>query len=297
MTESLETGSSKAPSFPKSKKENKGSGLNFLLLLVKSSELLALGGAIGAIALYFLSSRKENFLIVGVIASIGVLILYIIERQLQRSVNENRTNEYRRLKAQLYLYLLEPEQPIDSNQILALREQALAYCEDLVKDYKKVRARSRNLYYILQIVTIILSGLTPIFVLIDKLETQAAWIQWLPVALPAIAAILASLATSFPLQENYISANKAVEYLEAEQEKFILGITKPYRCFLAKEPKKRTQKALLAIENFIVQVNSIHLSQLQQNTEAESEEQESEEEKESAQKQPEPSPLTDLKTS
>lgn len=42
--------------------------------------------------------------------------------------------------------------------------------------------------------------------------------------------------------------------------------------FLASDAKKRTQKALQAIENFIVQVNSIHLSQFQQSADAENKE-------------------------
>ena len=92
-------------------------------------------------------------------------------------------------------------------------------------------------------------------------------------------------------KETYISANRAVEYLEAEQEKFILGVTPLYRCFLTNDPKKRTRKALLAIENFIIQVNGIHLSQLQQNGESQPQEEEEFEPEQAETAQPTSSPV------
>ncbi len=52
--------------------------------------------------------------------------------------------------------------------------------------------------------------------------------------------------------------------LEAEQEKFILGVTPSYRCYDVSDETQQQQKASQALEHFIVQVNSIHLNQLQQ---------------------------------
>jgi hypothetical protein len=80
---------------------------------------------------------------------------------------------------------------------------------------KKVRSVSRNLYYTLQLLTVILSGVTPILVLVDKLEAGQAWLKWLPVLCPALVSIIASIVTSFPFQKNSIAANTAVELLEA----------------------------------------------------------------------------------
>ncbi|MHC5731055.1 MAG: DUF4231 domain-containing protein, partial [Nostoc sp.] len=131
-------------------------------------------------------------------------------------------------------------------------------------DYKKVRSSARNLYYGLQIATVILSGVTPILVLVDKLEAGQAWLKWLPVLCPAIASIVASIVTSFPFQKNSIAANTAVELLEAEQEKFILGVTPSYRCYDVSDETQQQQRASQALEYFIVQVNNIHLNQLQQ---------------------------------
>jgi hypothetical protein len=140
----------------------------------------------------------------------------------------------------------------------------------LINDYKKTRNIARSLYYFLQISTVILSGVTPILVLVDKLETGQPWLKWLPVICPAVASIVASIVTSFPFQKNWVTANTIVELLEAEQEKFILGITPAYRCYDVVGDLEQQQKASQAVELFISQVNSIHLQQVQQATEQQS---------------------------
>jgi hypothetical protein len=60
-----------------------------------------------------------------------------------------------------------------------------------------------------------------------------------------------------------VNANTAVELLEAEQEKFILGVTQPYRFYDLPDEAQRKQKVQESIENFITQVNTIHLRQFQ----------------------------------
>lgn len=112
--------------------------------------------------------------------------------------------------------------------------------------------------------TIVFSGITPILVLVDKLDIGLVWFKWLPVIFPALASIVASVVTSFPFQENWISANTAVELLEAEREKFILGVTQAYRCYDIADESQRKKKLKQAIENFINQVNTIHLKQVQE---------------------------------
>ncbi len=52
--------------------------------------------------------------------------------------------------------------------------------------------------------------------------------------------------------------------LEAEQEKFILGVTSPYRYYDMSDEIQQQQKVSQALEYFIVQVNNIHLNQVQQ---------------------------------
>ena len=134
----------------------------------------------------------------------------------------------------------------------------------MIDDYKTIRGSSRNIYYTLQLATVVFSGITPILVLVDKLDVGISWFKWLPVIFPAIASIVASIVTSFPFQENSVSANTTVELLEAEQEKFILGVTESYRCYDLNDETQRQQKAKQAIENFIIQMNNIHLNQVQE---------------------------------
>ncbi|AFY57458.1 hypothetical protein Riv7116_5057 [Rivularia sp. PCC 7116] len=159
---------------------------------------------------------------------------------------------------------MNSQKKIIDNPIVPAREKALGYAQELIKDYKKTRAISRNLYYGLQIGTIILSGVTPILVLVDKIQASDTWLKWLPVIFPAVASIVASIVTSFPFQENWISANTTVELLEAEQEKFVLGITPLYRCYDSINENEQEKRAKKSIENFITQVNNIHLNQVQQ---------------------------------
>ena len=102
----------------------------------------------------------------------------------------------------------------------------------------------------------------------DKLEAGQNWLKWLPVICPAVASIVASVVTSFPFEKNWMAANTAVELLESEQEKFILGITPAYRCYDIPEEDKQQQKISQAVELFINQVNSIHLPQAQQQTDS-----------------------------
>lgn len=170
-------------------------------------------------------------------------------------------------KAQLYTCLLDSNNSVENSSINLARENALQYCQELIDDYKNTRGNSRNIYYIFQMTTVIFSGITPILVLVDKLESGQAWLKWLPVICPAIASIVASIVTSFPFEKNWLAANTAVELLESEQEKFILGVTPAYRCYDLADDAQRQQMAKMAIENFLNQVNSIHLNLVQKTTE------------------------------
>ncbi|SRR5579883_486774 len=195
------------------------------------------------------------------------IFLFLIERQLvqnnKRAANESEITK----KAELYASVGSNNSSANSS-VIAARIKALQYSQELIDDYKKTRRNSRNIYYISQIATVILSGATPIFVLVDKLETNISWFKWLPVIFPAVASIVASIVTSFPFQETSVSANTTVELLEAEQEKFILGVTPLYRSYDIGDETEREQKERQAIENFIVQVNTIHLKQIQQLSES-----------------------------
>ncbi len=206
--------------------------------------------------------NNPNLIIVDAISFATFVFLLFLDIQISQNARETADEEEMQRKAEIYL--INSNKKIINNPIVPVRQKALQYAEDLIKDYKKTRALSRNLYYTLQIGTIILSGLTPILVLVDKIQTTDTWLKWLPVIFPAIASIVASIVTSFPFQENWISANTTVELLEAEQEKFVLGITPLYRCYDSINDQEQEKKAKKSIENFITQVNNIHLKQIQQ---------------------------------
>ncbi|MDH6078498.1 DUF4231 domain-containing protein [Chrysosporum ovalisporum FSS-45] len=235
------------------------------------------------VSILVISLKNENLVFYGVVTICATFFFLIINRQLfqdsKKSVSYYQANK----KAEIYTYLLS-NKSWQINNFTPVKTQALQYCQDLIDDYKRVRNLSRTIYYILQITTVIFSGITPILVLVDKIEARQTWLKWLPVICPAIASILASIVTSFPFQKNWVSANTVVELLEAEVEKFILGIT-PYRFYDSSDEIEQQRQANEALEYFIKQVNSIHLQQVQKTEEKKSEKQESTQSNESQSQQ------------
>ncbi|NEP03408.1 MAG: DUF4231 domain-containing protein [Okeania sp. SIO2G4] len=233
--------------------------LSFLRIL----EYLSFATTIGSgISVYFF--RELIQLPIVLVVSIALFIfLYLLNRQLQINYTKTIKDSDLLKKATLYGNVLQLENSPENIQITQEVEKALRYTQELIDDYKKTRQKARNIYYILQLGTIVFSGVTPILVLVDKLETGQAWLKWLPVICPAIASIVASVVTSFPFQENWISANRVVELLEAEQEKFILGANVSYRIYDVEDTTERGKKARNSIANFITKVNTIHLKQVE----------------------------------
>ena len=241
-----------------------------MLLFLKLIDYLLAAVFIGAALIIYFDSNNQPYLLAGIGASAIAILLFLINRNsVGAAEKQAKKNEFTK-KAELYTSLLQNGNSLEHNTIVPARAKALEYCQDLINDYKKTRNIARSLYYVLQISTVILSGVTPILVLVDKLETGQPWLKWLPVICPAVASIVASIVTSFPFQKNWVTANTIVELLEAEQEKFILGITPAYRCYDVVGDLEQQQKASQAVELFISQVNSIHLQQVQQATEQQS---------------------------
>ena len=240
------------------------------LFTLKVIDYLLVAAFVSAIVLVIIFPNEQQVVIAGAVILIFSLFLFLLNRQLFQEY-KNANDEYNfNKKAELYAYLLTNSNSVDKKTFTPVRGKALQYCQEMINDYKTTRNWARNLYYSLQIATVILSGVTPILVLVDKLEAGQAWLKWLPVICPAVASIVASIVTSFPFQKNWIAASTAVELLEAEQEKFILGVTPPYRCYDLSDEIEQQQKASQALEYFITQVNNIHLNQVQQAGETQS---------------------------
>ncbi|MEQ9672074.1 DUF4231 domain-containing protein [Coleofasciculus sp. G2-EDA-02] len=246
----------------------KGSPLSRLPIpWIKIGQYLFLAALICTSIINFVVQDKAIIVIwIAVLVSILVFLVLIDKQLAKEAIRQIQLDVAKR--AEIYQYLVDEQLQPGSNPITVARENALQYCQELIEDYKQSRQTSRNIYYTFQMATIVFSGITPILVLVDKLDIGVAWFKWLPVIFPAIASIVASVVTSFPFQENWISANTAVELLEAEREKFILGVTQAYRCYDLDDQVQRQKKLKQAIENFINQVNTIHLKQIQEASES-----------------------------
>ncbi|BAZ28780.1 hypothetical protein NIES4074_12140 [Cylindrospermum sp. NIES-4074] len=263
---------------------------NMLYTLKFIQYLLAAAFISDAIIIYVFADNKD-YAIAGAVSLILLIFLFLFNRQL---LNDYQNVAYRSeltKKAEIYTFLGSSNNSLEQNNLIPARQKALQYSQDLIDDYKKVRDLSRNLYYVLQISTVVLSGVTPILVLVDKLEAGQAWLKWLPVICPAAASIVASIVTSFPFQKNSLAANTAVELLEAEQEKFILGVTPLYRSYDAPDEVGQQLKASQAIEEFIVQVNNIHLQLVQQTSDSQGEKKEKKEAESSSSEAPKSEPV------
>jgi hypothetical protein len=246
-----------------------------MLFFLRIIEYLLAAIAIGAVISIKVYADNQVYLLYAVIVLVSSGFLFILNRNSLGYAEKAAQRRQLEHKAELYTSLLNNSNSLDNNTIVPARTKALEYSQDLIDDYKKARNLARTLYYVLQLSTIVFSGVTPILVLVDKLETGNPLLKWLPVICPAIASIVASIVTSFPFQKNWVAANKAVELLEAEQEKFILGITSGYRCYDIVGDVEQQQKVSQCIEEFIIQVNNIHLKQIQTSTDSQQDKKES----------------------
>lgn len=199
---------------------------------------------------YVLTDKKE-YAVPEAVSLIVLVVLFFFNLKLVKDAEVVAHRQELAKKAEIYSSLLNNDNSLETNTAIPARQKALQYSQDLIDDYKKVRNISRNLYYLLQISTVILSGVTPILVLVDKLEAGQAWLKWLPVICPAVASIVASIVTSFPFQKNSLAANTAVELLEAEQEKFILGVTPAYRAYDATNPLNNNSRPIKQLKSLL----------------------------------------------
>ncbi|MEA5549445.1 DUF4231 domain-containing protein [Anabaena cylindrica UHCC 0172] len=235
-----------------------------MLLFLKLIDYLLAAVFISAAIILYFDSSNQQYVIVGAGALAVAFFLFLLNRNSVNNAHKEAQKTELEKKAEIYTSLLTNSNSLENNTIIPARAKALEYCQDLIDDYRGTRNWARNLYYVLQISTVILSGVTPILVLVDKLEAGQSWLKWLPVICPALASIVASIVTSFPFQKNAVAANTIVELLEAEQEKFILGITPAYRCYDVTDEVEQQQRISQSVEQFITQVNNIHLQQVQQ---------------------------------
>ncbi|MDE5095992.1 MAG: DUF4231 domain-containing protein [Trichodesmium sp. St11_bin5] len=235
-----------------------------ILLLFRILTYLSLVIAIASGITTFLLPNEIKLLLIILVVSISLFIFFFLT---SRELNINylkKLKNYNLLKDRdMYIKASQLEDSPKNKQIMAGVESALKYAQRLIDNNKKISSQAKLLYYVLQIVTIIFSAVTPILVLVEKSETSPAWLKWLPVILPAFASVIASLSTSIPLEETWLSSKKAVENLEAEKEKFLLAVTIGYRIPRNAEEKERYKMTRDAMAKFINTMSNIHLKKIQ----------------------------------
>jgi len=258
-----------------------------IILPLKIIEYMALAAAIGLSITAFVFSENWR-LILAVAIAVGLLIfMFLVNIQVKTKIANDEKE--RKLTEKVILCNTNVSGDRDFSEktpITLLVKKALRYSQEMIDDYKKTRDVARNIYYILQLSTIVLSAVTPVLVLVDKSGTDSVVLKWLPVICPAIASIVASIVTSFPFEEKWIAAEKAAELLETEQEKFLLGVSPAYKVYDIADPVERQKKLRQAIGSFIAKVNKIHLKQIE-GDKAESKESKVESSNSDAQKSPE----------
>ena len=235
-----------------------------ILLLFRILTYLSLVIAIASGITTFLLPNEIKLLLIILVVSISLFVFFFLT---SRELNINylkKLKNYNLLKDRdMYIKVSQLEDSPKNKQIMEGVESALKYAQRLIDNNKKISSQAKFLYYALQIVTIIFSAVTPILVLVEKSETSPAWLKWLPVILPAFASVIASLSTSIPLEETWLSSKKAVENLEAEKEKFLLAVTTGYRIPRNAEEKERYKMTRDAMAKFINTMSNIHLKKIQ----------------------------------
>ena len=234
--------------------------LSFLRIFAYLSFAIAIASGI----IIFIFPSEVKVLIILVVSISFFVFLFPINRELNKNYTTKLSNYNLVKRTDMYINVSQLEDSPKSKQIMQGVEKALNYTEKLIEDYKKSSRESRFYYYVFQIITIIFSGVTPLLILVDKLDTGPSWLNWLPIIFPAIASIIATISTSFPFEDTWLSSRKAIESLEAEKEKFLLGVSPGYRIPRYAEEKERYKMTRDAMAKFINKVSSIHLKQLQE---------------------------------
>ncbi|PSB65502.1 hypothetical protein C7B61_11215, partial [filamentous cyanobacterium CCP1] len=133
-------------------------------------------------------------------------------------------------------------------QVRSRNEKALDFCDQLVNYYERNRSFNRRAYSVSQAAAVILSGVTPILILLPNVPKA---VQAIP---PAIASVAAGL-NAFQYREKWIRCKSTAESLKVEKLKFELRISDDYSQNLPEE---------VVVFNFVNRVDALHSAQIQQ---------------------------------
>ncbi len=121
---------------------------------LKIIEYLSLAFFVGLSIIALTLPRNPIIIIIDAISLAIFVFLFFVDQQISQTARQTAYQDEIQKKAELYLIIHQIK--IIKNPIVPAREKALNYAQELIKDYKKTRTTSRNLYYGLQIGTIIL---------------------------------------------------------------------------------------------------------------------------------------------
>jgi hypothetical protein len=136
---------------------------------------------------------------------------------------------------------------MDSSEYGQRVEKASSHCRFLIDYYEKRRKLARINYTFFQASAIILSGLTPVLILVTEIPKLY---QALPAALASIAS---GFVVAFHFQENWVTCKNTAEALKAELLSFETRTGEWYRVGI---PKNR------ALENFLSRIEGIHKGEI-----------------------------------
>ena len=127
------------------------------------------------------------------------------------------------------------------------RQIALDHCAYLLKWYEGAKTRQRVLFQTALVSTIILSGVTPILILIESIPSI---VQAIPAALVAI---IVSANASFQWKENYLRFAHTFQLLQMERVLFKTCATDKYKVSIDQET---------ALGNFTERIKIISLTEV-----------------------------------
>jgi hypothetical protein len=132
------------------------------------------------------------------------------------------------------------------NDLSRKREKALKYCKEQIEFYEGVKRHNRLAFQVAQVLTIVLSGITPVLILMGDLSAP---LQALP---PALVTMIVGLSGIFQWKENYLRFASASEALKGELLRFETRTSEEYKSSL---------KGSTALDHFVTRVANIVVSE------------------------------------
>lgn len=137
----------------------------------------------------------------------------------------------------------------DDKMMREYDKAALEYCQGLIKWYEDTKTSQRHAYWASQISIIVLSGITPILILVGNIP---AILQAIP---PAIVTIIIGLSGVFQWKENYLRFAYTSQALKSEKIRFETRSSKEY---------DRKMDAADALSRFVTRVDIIAMGEMEE---------------------------------